>query len=249
MKQKMLRNLMLKLCILILILILISPLPLGLKLTNYTHVSSIQIENELTTEPHDLLIITPQEFTESLQELVDHKNRFGMKTKLVTLSEVYDNMFWHGRDNAEKIKYFIKESIENWGVEYVLLVGDFRLMPIRYVHNQDVQQGFNEPVFISELYYADIYNQDGSFSSWDTDNDAVFGEWYDDGVSTKAEDQPIDLYPDIAVGRLACRNKVEVEVLVDKIIGQMIYLFVQEIPIQICPQMKEKRTLSVCLKT
>ncbi|MBS3749780.1 MAG: hypothetical protein KGY67_08815, partial [Candidatus Thermoplasmatota archaeon] len=218
MKQKMLKNLILKLSILLLILILISPLPLGLKSTNYTHFSSIQIENEITTEPYDLLIITPQEFTESLQELVDHKNRVGMKTKLVTLSEVYDNMFWQGRDDAEKIKYFIKESIETWDIEYVLLVGDFRLMPIRYVHNQDVQQGFNEPVFISELYYADIYNQDGSFSSWDTDNDAVFGEWYDDGVSTKAEDQPIDLYPDVAVGRLACRNKVEVKVLVDKII-------------------------------
>ena len=173
-----------------------------------------------STTPHDynLLIITSDEFKESLQPLISHKNDMNMKTKLVTLSEVYENMFWHGRDNPEKIKYFIKESIETWGIEYVLLVGDFRKMPIRYVYNQDVLQGFNEPRFISELYYADIYNADGSFSTWDTDNDAVFGEWYDDGVSTKAEDQPIDLYPDVAVGRLACRNNVEVEVLVDKII-------------------------------
>jgi len=185
----------------------------------------LSIHNDFSAKPtstitydYNLLIITSDEFKESLQPLISHKNDMNMKTKLVTLSEVYENMFWHGRDNPEKIKYFIKESIETWGIEYVLLVGDFRKMPIRYVYNQDVLQGFNEPRFISELYYADIYNADGSFSTWDTDNDAVFGEWYDDGFSTKAEDQPIDLYPDVAVGRLACRNNVEAEVLVEKII-------------------------------
>ena len=219
MHQETLKKFIFKISALLLVLILISPLNLGLKSPDQTLFSTSNAPEQVTIESYNLLIITPTDFVDSLQDLVSHKNRFGMKTKLVTLSEVYDNMFWHGRDNAEKIKYFIKESIENWGIEYVLLIGDFRLMPIRYVHNQDVQQGFNEPVFISELYYADIYNQDGSFSTWDTDNDAIFGEWYDDGVSTQSEDQPIDLYPDVAVGRLACRNQVEVNIVVDKIIS------------------------------
>lgn len=170
------------------------------------------------SQTYKLLIISPDEFLQSLQSLVTHKNSVGMKTKLVSLTDVYDHTFWHGRDNPEKIKYFIKQSIENWNIDFVLLIGDFRLMPIRYVHNQDVQQGFNEPKFISELYYADIYNSDKSFSTWDTDNDAIFGEWYDDSIATIAEDQPIDLYPDIAIGRLACRNKFEVKTMVDKII-------------------------------
>ncbi|HEC89783.1 MAG TPA: hypothetical protein ENI44_04300, partial [Thermoplasmatales archaeon] len=65
---------------------------------------------------------------------------------------------------------------------------------------------------------ADIYDRNGSFSSWDSDNDGIYGEWIDDGVSTEAEDKNIDLYPDVAIGRLACRNIGEVEVMVDKII-------------------------------
>ena len=126
MHQKILTNFILKLSVIMLILILISPINLGLKSSNHTLFSTIQTQKEAATETYDLLIISADEFVISLEDLVDHKNRFDMKTKLVTLSEVYDNMFWHGRDNPEKIKYFIKESIETWGIEYVLLVGDFR---------------------------------------------------------------------------------------------------------------------------
>jgi len=171
-----------------------------------------------TPDVNRLLIISPDIFISDLELLVTHKEAHGMSTKMVSLTQVYDEMFWSGRDNQEKIKYFIKKAHETWGIEFVLLVGDFRHMPIRYIYNQDIQQGFNEPRIISDLYYADIYNADGSFSSWDTDHDLLFGEWIDDGIATIAEDQPIDLYPDIAIGRLACRTRVEVKTMVQKII-------------------------------
>ena len=183
-----------------------------------TYQSTASFLNLNHNQEYTLLIIAPSEFSTTLQPLITHKNSMGLSTKLVTLEDVYNQMFWQGRDNPEKIKYFIKKAVEIWQTEFVLLVGNFQKMPIRYVHNQDVLQGFNEPVFISELYYADIYNADGSFSTWDTDNDAIFGEWYDDGIATSAEDQPIDLYPDVAVGRLACKNNAEVKTVVDKII-------------------------------
>lgn len=167
----------------------------------------------------DLLIITPQSFVSALQPLKDHKDKHGIETTIVTLDEVFNQNYWQGRDSAEKIKYFIKQSIEDWNISYVLLVGDFRQMPIRYVYNQDVMHGFQEPRFISEVYFADIYNADGSFSTWDTDEDGIYGEWIDDGSNNSAEDQPIDLYPDVAVGRIACRNKQEVNIMVNKIIS------------------------------
>lgn len=219
MNLKQWQSLSMKLGILVLITILVSPNLFGLQ-ASLTNNQSAQFDTlqSLTTH-YRLLIIAPEEFTDSLQPLIDHKIEMGMKTILVTLEEVYDQMFWHGRDDAEKIKYFIKQSIESWNVEYVLLVGDFRSMPIRYVHNQDIQRGFYEPVFISELYYADIYNSDRSFSCWDSNRNGIYGEWYDDTVSTAALDQPIDLYPDVAVGRIACRNKAEVKIMVEKIIS------------------------------
>ncbi|MCK5261212.1 MAG: hypothetical protein KAJ44_03450 [Thermoplasmatales archaeon] len=163
---------------------------------------------------YKLLVIAPKKFVKVLQPLVTHKNSVGISTELVTLTEVYDQMYWHGRDEAEKIKYFIKTAIEDWGIKYVLLVGDFRLMPVRYCYNADVNSGFNEPCFISELYYADIYDAEGNFSSWDTNNNGIYGEWFGD----VAEDSDIDLYPDVYVGRLACRNKIEVKIMVKKII-------------------------------
>ncbi len=85
----------------------------------------------------DLLIISPSYFIKNLERLVVHKNKFGIRTALVSLDYIYDEI-WYGRDDAEKIKLFIKESIEKSGVEYVLLVGGqigptFKwYLPIRY---------------------------------------------------------------------------------------------------------------------
>ena len=166
----------------------------------------------------DLLIITPAQFEKELEPLADHKNDVGVSTIIITLDEVYEETYWAGRDEPEKIKYFIKTAADEWGIQYVLLVGDFKQMPIRYVYNGDVNHGFHEPCFISELYYADIYDENGDFSSWDTDGDGIYGEWIDDEVSEEAEDKNINLYPDVYVGRLACRNKFEVKIMVNKII-------------------------------
>jgi hypothetical protein len=167
---------------------------------------------------YSLLIITPQQFKDSLEPLVTHKKAMGLSTKLVTLEEVYDQMFLFGRDDAEKIKYFIKTSIEEWGVHYVLLVGGRSSQflprwycPVRYVMVVDDW----DPDYLSDLYFADIYDTNGNFSSWDSDNDGIFGEWY---PGQTAQDTGIDLIPDVAVGRLPCRSEREVRTIVQKII-------------------------------
>jgi len=172
---------------------------------------------------YDLLIIAPGKFTSALQPLVAHKNDVAeVSTILVTTSEIYDNSIFDvspGRDKPEKVKYFIKNAYDEWGIKYVLLVGIdiplFQHVPVRYCYNSDVGKGFDEPYFISDLYYADIYDQYGEFSSWDTDNDGIFGEW---DMYEPAEDNNIDLYPDVYVGRLPCKRENQVEDMVNKII-------------------------------
>lgn len=196
---------------------LLSPPLLAAGLFAENHISSTQTQDprgESSPVVYDLLIISPKKYTDALQPLITHKNAVGIKTRLVTLNEVYHQMFWQGRDKPEKIKYFIKTAKEAWGISYVMLVGDFKTMPIRYVFNADNNTGWSEPCFISELYYADLYDKDGHFSSWDASNNGVYGEWYDD----VAKDPDIDLYPDVYVGRLACINEAEVRVMVRKII-------------------------------
>jgi len=168
---------------------------------------------------YDLLIIAPAKFTRHLKPLVRHKNRFGVRTKLVSSNYVYKHI-WYGRDRAEKIKLFIKEGIEEGGIKYVLLVGGIKgqtflwNIPARYSRVVPTEEGESpEKSFISDLYYADIYDGEGMFSSWDSNGDNRFSVWND---TFKEE---MDLYPDVYLGRLPCRSNWEVKVMVKKIIN------------------------------
>ena len=54
-----------------------------------------QIINDNDT--YDLLIISPSKFTKSLQPLVDHKNNFGVRTILVSLDYIYNEIYYGTR--------------------------------------------------------------------------------------------------------------------------------------------------------
>ncbi len=172
-----------------------------------------------SVEPfYDLLIIAPNYWLDELQPLVEHKESVGLKTKLVSLDEVYDQMFWFGRDEAEQVKYFIKEAVENWGIEYVLLVGGKVSQlnrwhcPVRYIGMGNDW----ESEILSDLYFADVFDESGNFSSWDSNDDGVFAEWWNGDAPI---DVDIEYVPDVAVGRLPCRNTMEVRWSVAKIIS------------------------------
>ena len=188
------------------------------------------LEEENLPDTYELLIIAPSKFSDELQPLVEHKNSIGIATILKTTEEIYAE--YSGRDEPEKIKYFIKDAIEQWGIKYVLLVGGLKsivyakprdnenagikgwYVPVRY-SNWKYWEG-DDPGFITDLYYADIYKyEDGQpvFDDWDSNGNGVFAEY------TMFRKDNLDLYPDIYVGRLACRNEKEVKTMVDKIIA------------------------------
>ena len=154
---------------------------------------------------YDMVIIAPTRFVIPLQRLVIHKNGVGIKTRLIQLSEIYHS--YRGRDKPEQIKYFIKDAVKKWNTKYVMLVGDINRLPIRKVW-------LGGKTVITDLYYADIYDREGNFSNWDTNNNGIYGEFNYNG-----ETDEIDLIPDVGVGRLPCRNVNEVKTVVDKIIG------------------------------
>lgn len=169
-------------------------------------------------EGYDLLIITPNQFEKTLLPVVEHKNTMNLDTTLINLDEIYAHeATQQGRDPAEQIKYYIQYAIETYDISYVLLVGGkIGQLPVWYCPVRYVQMDNDwEAHYISDLYFADVYNADGSFSTWDSDQDGVYGEWY---IGTTPEDTAIDLHPDIAVGRLPCRNVFEVRTMVNKII-------------------------------
>jgi len=108
----------------------------------------------VSPDEYDLLIISYDRYAPFLKRLVLHKNRFDVKTKLVTLREIYRGKYFEvqGGDNPEKIKYFIKDAKENWGITYVMLVGNFRKMPIRYAHLEtDAGGAYEELKFACDI--------------------------------------------------------------------------------------------------
>lgn len=163
-------------------------------------------------DAYDMVIITPGSYSEELQPLIDHKNLRGVQTTLKTIEAILAE--YPGRDDPEKIKYFIKDAIETWGIDYVLLVGGAAQIPCRYTHvyfDYDYQDYW---VFPSDLYYADIYDDTLGFSTWDSNDNDLFAEynWY-------GNTDELDLYPDVYLGRLACINESQVTVCVNKIIA------------------------------
>ena len=181
-------------------------------------------------DEYDMVIIAPEKFSTNLQPLIDHKDIFGIRTILKTTESIYDE--YSGRDQPEQIKYFIKDAIENWNVSYVLLVGgkksllfgnwgiegprlsndELWYVPVRY---NNLLDSTGEAGCLTDLYFSDIYKferNDYVFDDWDSDENNVFAEW---NLEYKDE---LDLYPDVYVGRLACRNRFEVQIMVNKII-------------------------------
>ena len=183
---------------------------------------------------YDLVIISPEIFSTEIQRLIDHKTAMGVPSVLKTTEEIYDE--YDGVDKPEQIKYFIKDALEDWDVKYVLLFGGLKsnliakqkddvnhgakawYFPVRFSNLQwDGDESYNftsgEPGFITDLYYADIYKEGGVFDDWDSNGNGVFGEW-----SGPLRDE-LDLYPDVAYGRLSCRSTREAKNVVDKIIN------------------------------
>lgn len=184
---------------------------------------------------NDLVIICPLPFVLPLLRLASHKNLIGVRTQIITLAQIYRT--YPGYDHPEKIKYFIKNAVENWGTTYVLLVGGLQShlagkprdnlntgtrdwhLPVRYTNLWDDDNVY-DPGFISDLYYADIYDSQGSFCTWNSFDDGVYGGW-SHPQALQAPNYPldeIDFYPDIYLGRLPCRNVAEVNSIVNKII-------------------------------
>ena len=154
---------------------------------------------------YDLVIIAPEEYKEAIQPLEYHKENHSIKTLLITTEDIYSDYI--GRDEPEKIKYFIKESVENFGANYILLIGSIYKLPIR---NTSIKLwGRWQENTITDLYYSDLLDNNGSFSSWDSNDNNIFGE---------TDKDQLDLYPDVHIGRLACDSIKEVEIVVDKII-------------------------------
>jgi uncharacterized membrane protein len=171
--------------------------------------ASSNSDNNNRATTHDMVVICPSTFKAELNDFVKHKTNTGVDSVIITLDDINSGTYFtvQGRDQAEKMKYFIYNAIQSWDIKYVLLVGDAERVPTRITHVEESGLNDNEA---SDLYFADVFASGSMFCDWDYDSDDRFGE-YSGGNVDKA-----DLFPDIHIGRFPASTASEVSTLVDK---------------------------------
>lgn len=172
----------------------------------------LNVQKTTTNTEYEFIILTADEFSDELQSLKTHKNNRGIVTEIFTLSQITSQAT--GRDDAEKVKNFIKDAIEEYNTQSVLLVGNRDLFPMRETH---IAVGDDGEIFVSDLYFADIYyynedTQQYEFISWDSNDNDIFAEYDWDN-----EYDLMDLSPDVKIGRLPANSGSEVTTVVNKI--------------------------------
>ncbi len=149
-----------------------------------------------------MLIVTDSSLETIFEQLADRRTDQGILTEVITMNVIYSMS--SGRDNAEKLRNFVKNYYLANGLDFLLLGGDTNLVPLRFAYAMTCEGGFypgREDSLPCDLYFSDL---DGT---WDANLNDIFGETADE----------IDLHPDIFVGRATVENATEAQTFVDNI--------------------------------
>jgi len=161
-----------------------------------------------------ILIIAPDEFIDELQPLKQFKDWSMRPVTLISLTDIYNNSSYNGLwDNPEKIKKCIADHNKTYGSNYVMLVGDCDKFPVRYL-SRDVgdPKGFQP----GDLYYADLYQSNGSFDDWDGNGNNRYAQL--NGTSANNNVDNVNWWPDVAIARVPVSDLTELSIYVKKVI-------------------------------
>jgi hypothetical protein len=175
--------------------------------TNYDQIEEFYqppISESSTFDDYDYLIITSETLVETVEnsEFFNWKTALGynIKSVLVTDNEITSQP---GIDLAEKIRNFLRENYLSWGVEFVLLVGDYTTVPMRYCSPNPY---WLEGTVPTDTYYADLSYPDSE--SWNSNDDNYYGVY--------GQDNP-DFVADVYVGRIPTSDISKLEYTLEKI--------------------------------
>ena len=172
--------------------------------------------NPLSKDAYDLVILTTNNLDDAItsSNYVNWKTALGYSIKTVYLSDS-EITGQSGVDLAEQIRNFLREYYAEWGIEYVLIVGDYETIPMRYCYPDpnNHQNTAGTPGGIggdvpTDYYYADLSSADED--SWDSDQDGYHGEY--------GHDNP-DFLAEVYIGRIPVNDHEKITYALDKIVA------------------------------
>jgi len=148
-------------------------------------------------DPADGVVIATDEFAPHLESLRSEID-FGLIIEIIPLSEILST-YPPTTDGAERIREFVQDAYEIWGISGVFLVGDVGEIPMRYRHGTAP----NSPEYMeipTDLYFSITEG------TWNSNGDAYFGDSDED-----------DFIPELFTGRFQPQDTLELLAYLEKI--------------------------------
>ncbi|MEN6445306.1 MAG: C25 family cysteine peptidase [Candidatus Cloacimonas sp.] len=150
-----------------------------------------------------LLIITTPELYNALSALVFFRQSQNIDVSFCNIATALASGM--GTDNAEKLRNFLQNTYNQNPFSYLLLAGDYDIIPPAYV----TPEPDGAETVPTDFFYSDLS------SDWDTDNDGRRGEY---STGYMDEDYGIDFTPEVFVGRISTNVVSEVSSIANRIV-------------------------------
>lgn len=166
-------------------------------------------------DTYDYVIITTSVLQSAVvaSNFLDWKASLGYNVRFVLTTDT-EITSQPGVDFGEQIRNFLRGYYIPWGIEYVLLVGDYVTIPMRYCYPDPTNHWNNAgtPNASSgenptDYYYADLSDPDDV--SWDLDGDGYYGEY--------GQDNP-DFLAEVYVGRIPINDPARITYALNKLV-------------------------------
>lgn len=155
-----------------------------------------------------LIVISTEAFESALEPYIVHKTAAGVICSFYTFESIRETT--PGRDDAEKLRLFIRMKVQENGTAFVLLAGDADVLPVRRCAM--TFDPFNQVLLPMEDYFSDLFDGAGEYHDWDANGDGNYGDYADDPAA-------MDLVPDVFTARIPASTPAEMEAAVEKILS------------------------------
>lgn len=153
----------------------------------------------LETSLYDYVIIVQNDtIAAAMAPLKTWKETLGHHVQVTTLATIHSQ--YSGVDAAEEVWNFLHDKYPSsqWGIRYVLIVGDLRILVNRRLYYSNPPGEWGLP---SDHFFAKLSGGSTSAQVWNRDGDLRWGEIDADEMS---------VVPDVLVGRLPLNTTTEI---------------------------------------